>query len=883
MKDDRSPEGGQARSDSEREGTEALSRAPTVSGPPASARPELRPVSSSLTPGQSFGPYQIHRLLGKGGMGEVYEAEDTETHRRVALKVLSQTLIEPEDRARFLREGRLAASVSHPNSVYVYGTAEIDGIPVISMEFVASGTLKDRVLEKGPMPASEAVDAILQVINGLEAASSVGVLHRDIKPSNCFLDEDGTVKVGDFGLSISTLSRAESHLTATGTFMGTPSFASPEQLRCEELDVRSDIYSVGATLFYLLTGRAPFEEERLGKLIAAVLERAPDPVRRLRPDLPKGLERVTQRCLQKQPASRFAHYADLRMELLPFGSGAPTPMTLGVRVGAGVLDILVLGFLESALETVLSAKLGKERTSFGGFSPVFLAMLGGSLLYYTLLEGLLGASIGKEVLGLRVRGPYGGAPGLPRALIRSSIWVSISFTAPAVSSVLWHTSHPGPASPIPDLLFHVLDMASFLLLFVTARRANGFAGLHELASGTRVVRRTVPRVRMVSTAVERKVEVERAVGRLGPYLVLEAVFQDATESLLLGYDEQLHRRVWIRTRQPGAPAVSTARRDLSRSGRLRWLNGRRSAEEAWDAYEAPDGCAFLDLVTETRPWTLVRQWLLEMGEELTEGMKEESLPPNLGLENLWVTRDGRAKLLDFPVPVEVKRILPSTRLAVVPDDLTWVQRYLSALALTALAQPPTVHARALLDDFSKGAFRTPESLMSGMRSLAEKPPRLSRWRRVGHLAACGTFVFLVLGFIDGFTRAGKGGLIPEPLSVINFRIAALIWAALGVMSAAFFEGGFLLNAMRLAVVGPDGRQASERRSIWRAVVAWSPWLIVPFAVPTTGRLRFASLVSAQGYPLFIAMGVFLIGTACAIATPERGLQDRIAGTYLVPK
>ena len=241
--------------------------------------------------GERFGPYRILRLLGRGGMGVVYEAEELETGRRVALKVLGRQFDSPADRARFLREGRLAASINHPNSVYVYGTEEIDGTPTIAMELVSGGTLQERVKNHGPMPVAVAVDAILQIIAGLEAAQAIGILHRDIKPGNCFEDADGTVKIGDFGLSISTAARAETNITAAGTMVGTPAFCSPEQLRGEELSARSDMYSVGVTLFYLLTGRMPFEGHNIVQLIANVLEKpAPSP-RDFRKEIPKGLAR----------------------------------------------------------------------------------------------------------------------------------------------------------------------------------------------------------------------------------------------------------------------------------------------------------------------------------------------------------------------------------------------------------------------------------------------------------------------------------------------------------------------------------------------------------------------------------------------------------------
>ena len=164
-----------------------------------------------------WGPYRIGHLLGRGGMGEVYEVDHLISGRRVALKVLRNRLQSHDERARFLREGQLAASVSHPHTVYIFGSEEIDGTPVISMELLTGGTLKDRVTAEGPMRPDAAVAAVIDLIGGLDAAAAVGILHRDIKPSNCFIDRDGVVKVGDFGLSISTLARdVHQQLIASG-------------------------------------------------------------------------------------------------------------------------------------------------------------------------------------------------------------------------------------------------------------------------------------------------------------------------------------------------------------------------------------------------------------------------------------------------------------------------------------------------------------------------------------------------------------------------------------------------------------------------------------------------------------------------------------------
>ena len=263
-----------------------------------------------LAEGQSWGPYRIGRLLGRGGMGEVHEAEHVESGRRIALKVLRGRLQDADERARFLREGQLAASISHPHTVYIFGSEEIAGVPVISMELLPGGTLKDRVAAEGPLPPAVAVSAVLDIIGGLDAAQAAGILHRDIKPSNCFVDSDGSVKVGDFGLSISTLARDVHQQLATG-FEGTPQFAAPEQLRGEPLDLRADIYAVGATLYYLLTGQPPFEARDLRELVDRVNTERPKSPRVLRKEIPQGLAAVVLRMSRERSraASLVLHRA----------------------------------------------------------------------------------------------------------------------------------------------------------------------------------------------------------------------------------------------------------------------------------------------------------------------------------------------------------------------------------------------------------------------------------------------------------------------------------------------------------------------------------------------------------------------------------------------
>src|SRR5262249_48355158 len=202
---------------------------------------------------ETVGGYRLIRRLGGGGMGTVYEAEDLSSGRRAALKlVLPEYASSPEAVQRFRREGRLASAIAHPRCVFVLAADEEAGRPYIVMELMPGDTLDDLVREKGPLPPEQAVAQILDGGGGVQEAHRLGVVHRDVKPSNCFLGADGRVKVGDFGLARSLA--ADARLTRTGTFLGTPLFAAPEQVKSEAVDAQSDVYSVAATLYFLLTG-----------------------------------------------------------------------------------------------------------------------------------------------------------------------------------------------------------------------------------------------------------------------------------------------------------------------------------------------------------------------------------------------------------------------------------------------------------------------------------------------------------------------------------------------------------------------------------------------------------------------------------------------------
>ena len=733
----------------------------------------------ALATGSTLGPYHLHRQLGKGGMGEVFEAEDLTSGRHVALKVLTRGLGDERDRVRFLREGRLAASINHPNTVYVFGTEEISGVPIITMELAAGGTLKDRVAATGPLPPREAVDVILQVCAGLDAAAAGGVLHRDIKPSNCFVDAEGTVKVGDFGLSISTHAREgdDPEVSRAGMVIGTPAFASPEQLRGDALDVRADIYSVSATLYYLLTGHAPFEETNLVQLLTMVAQAAPPSPRRLAPAIPRGLAEVVVRGLAKRPADRFAGYRDLVAALEPYRSAAAvSPATLGRRVLAYAVDSFALYLVVTAAGLAAFAWLGLD----GLLTPaaIRLATIAGVLLtfvYFAASESLWSASPGKRLCGLRVVDRHGHRPSAARVLLRTAVFVVFTGIGGTSVSITVDTGNASAESTVwrgaADSGIRILLV---LILFCAARARNGYAGLHELVTKTRVVTRGAAREwRQHAAPGHAPGAPAAAVARIGPYQVIG----DLGPDMRLGYDDRLRRQVWIRPRPAGDAPLDAVRRDLARPARLRWLAGRRTDSASWDAFEAPAGEPLAAAVAAGRPWRVVREWLSDLAVEITAGLRDGSLP-DLSVDRVWISPDGRARLLDWPAQaMSVAAPMPAAS----PVDAASAQRFLAAVADAAL-QPAGSHpsalaelplgARATLDRLRHAEYDGAETMQLAVGNLLGGPPAVTSRRRAVHIGVIATPVIaLVVTFVmlaralSSLTTSGSPAL--EALNTIE--------------------------------------------------------------------------------------------------------------------
>jgi serine/threonine-protein kinase len=240
-------------------------------------------------------------------------ARDEELDRPVAIKLLAENLAHDEElRKRFLREGRLAARLSHPNVVKVFDAGEDGGRPYIVMEHVEGETLADVLRRRRRLPVDEAVELALQACGGLAHAHASGLVHRDVKPQNLLLAENGTLKIADFGIARAVES---SRLTQAGTILGTAAYLSPEQAAGEEVTAAADLYSLGVVLYELLVGRTPFTFASLAELASTPADRAIEPIRDESPEVPEALEDVVMRCLARNPSYRPESAAALAREL----------------------------------------------------------------------------------------------------------------------------------------------------------------------------------------------------------------------------------------------------------------------------------------------------------------------------------------------------------------------------------------------------------------------------------------------------------------------------------------------------------------------------------------------------------------------------------------
>jgi eukaryotic-like serine/threonine-protein kinase len=332
----------------------------------------------NMTPGARLGPYEIVSSLGAGGMGEVYRARDTRLKREVAIKVLPQSVsLDAERLRRFEQEALATAALNHPNILAVFDIGTHEGTPYVVSELLEGETLRDR-LRSGPLAVRKTLDYALQIAHGLAAAHEKGIIHRDLKPENLFLTKDGRVKILDFGLakltqpdpSVHTSLPTMTHVTEAGAVMGTAGYMSPEQVRGTTVDPRSDIFSFGAILYEMISGKRAFHRDTAADTMSAILREDPPELSETNRNISPALERIVQHCLEKNPEQRFHSASDIAFDLEHLTGVSSTTAR---AVTAAAPDIgkrrlkffagIAVGLAFSALQLTIGWRIGLSRAS----------------------------------------------------------------------------------------------------------------------------------------------------------------------------------------------------------------------------------------------------------------------------------------------------------------------------------------------------------------------------------------------------------------------------------------------------------------------------------------------------------------------------------------
>ncbi len=379
-------------------------------------------VPSSLADGLAgsrLQHFQLVRLLGRGGMGAVYYGTDLSLKRPVAIKVLALDIAhDAEVVERFEREARSQARLRHPNVAQIYFIGEDRGFHFFVMEYLEGPGL-DALLAKGaPLPWTQALDYALAAARGLRAALAQGFVHRDVKPSNLMLDDEAGLKILDFGLVKSV--HGDSQLTRDGAIIGSPLYISPEQGRGQPSDHRSDIYSLGCTLFHMLTGRPPFSGDSPVGIITMHVTDRPPALRDLNPAVPQVVARIVERMLAKKPDDRYADYDELIAALEAARAPRRELGGMGARAAALAIDaglLLVASYFARWL-----------------IIPI-------AFIYFVLCHKLLGQTPGKWLLGVRVEAMSGGRITWKAALVRFAVfaWGPLAWSLLAAAVYALHS------------------------------------------------------------------------------------------------------------------------------------------------------------------------------------------------------------------------------------------------------------------------------------------------------------------------------------------------------------------------------------------------------------------------------------------------------------
>lgn len=893
--------------------------------------------SQRQSPPDQIGGYRLLRKIGSGGMGTVYEAEDLASSQRVALKLIKRTSdFSDSATKRFQQEGRLASSISHPRCVFVIAADEHLGQPYIVMELMPGQTLIDLVSKEGPLPVSKAVSLIHDIIEGLQEAHRQGLVHRDVKPANCFIDEQGRAKIGDFGLAkvLEQTNTADAptavELTGTGTFVGTPLYAAPEQIKGQQIDQQVDVYAVGATLYYLLSGKAPFEDQQsVTAVLARIVSEDPDPLSSMRKDLPRGLEAVVSKALERDRSRRFRDLESLRLALQAYLPGRTRIVRLGLRVAAYAVDsaisLVVMALAGLMMGIVFS--MTDNRNLQEGLDVLFGDTLLSSLLlsfltqtfFFLLPEMLWSMTIGKWLFRLRINHADRGGKATPgQILVRNLVFLLVLSVLQIVAYALID-SDQAPERRQDDtgsqtagwriqlgdpILSNIFGLA---VISLTMRRRNGYQGLHEVLSGTRTIWLPAPppqvtlRLASQASAIPRSATSLSAPVHVGGFTLTHQLWREGESAVLVGRDERLSRTVWLWLRPADQGRLAGSRRSLSRPARWRWLGSGTHLGASWDAFLATSGITLQNMIDQghTLDWTATYHLLADLSEELHAAQTDQSVPRLLSPAQLWIQQRGSVQWLDVPTaPGKVEENVPTQ------EQLFHFLGQASRLALEGplLMASPTLRRAIPVGGYElinklltqPGKISSISALQQELLQLSERPFTLTRWARLRSLIA--QSIWLIISILLSVSFAGLLSLllftlrngwnqtnsIAEAFKAIVPVATPFLLVAITLGWSAWWRGRWSFGLVGLEVRRFDGAAVEPWRMAWRTLLLIGPLLILQWLVslaPLISRWQ-GVIIHWNQVPIVL---YFLITLAWLLSSPSRAWQDRLAGTVIVPR
>lgn len=608
---------------------------PSVRGGRLAASPQPKPPT--------IAGIRLGRLLGAGGMGHVYEGVDP-SGQSVAVKLLSPSWSRSQETIdRFRQEGAIASTINHPRCVFVRAADTDNGCPYIVMELMSGETLKDLVLKRGPLPYQEALRLLLDLAEGLNEAHSHGLIHRDVKPANCYLEGSARVKVGDFGLARSIVSPSD--LTSSGGFLGTPLYASPEQIRGEVLDGRTDIYSLCATLYYLLTGQAPFAADNPTKTIARIVSEDPKSVREHSPDIPIAVERLVAKGLSRDRETRFQTMSELIAAIEPLIHTQMLAVSYGKRIAATAIDI---GLYSSITWIVMISAFPEALITIEKSAWIVYGPLPFIFAYYLLFDKLKGATPGKQLFKIKVVDTKNlELVSWPSVIVRTATFVLlIGYGSEAALRILGYSG----ASLTSFVLSSIGYVGGYLLMFTTIGRRADRPLLQDWISGTRVIgQMDAGSAPFAAVAQPKRIEAqspdETVPAAFGRFKTLGCI----GNGTFLAEDVSLGRQVWVVFRDGDDSSDCTSDTvHLDRTTRLRHVQSGTIANKKWDAYLAIDGAPLAKWVGPDHPlpWHETRSILKEFCNEMIQCQREGSTLPIESMGQIWVNARGRLVILD---------------------------------------------------------------------------------------------------------------------------------------------------------------------------------------------------------------------------------------------